>query len=121
MKVDELEGVELNFWVAKAEGVEVRKNLGKVERAYDGFGIQWILFTVDWNFIGPIVDKIDMWTEAEFRSFDGKTFYPARCRFGPEIYDDEVEHDQSSNGSNVLEAIKRCLVKRKYGESIPNE
>ena len=98
MKVNDLEGIELDYWVARAEGLNVRIWGSRVVQN-GGMGDS-IQYAIDWNFIGKIIERDGVYVESTDHS-DGPPW----------------EADQSF-GKTALEAIKRCLVKRKYGEEV---
>jgi len=117
----DLTGIELDYEVAKAAGLEVE--IIRVENETTRFAyvhhttiLGGNLITVDWKIIGPIIAKMDIWTTEEFTTkerFMPDISYPATCRIEPYVDDDGcVEYEFQAEGADVLEAIKRCLVKR---------
>ena len=116
----ELSGVELDFYVAKAEGlnVEIGKFSGELKHLRDGIYEGPLTLKVDWSFIGPIIAKIDTWLYPGSKSPTGHVF-PAKCQFIIHVdMDGEIEAEFEATGRTIEEAIKRCIVKRKYGEDI---
>jgi len=100
MRVDELSGIALDFWLIKAEGKETPG------LCYDDDGVHAynplpFIVIIDWEDIGPIVER-DKILLAYNKKITWVAF-SATC---------EV------SGSTALEAIKRCIVKRKYGEEV---
>lgn len=79
IKVDDLSGRQLDFWVYCAEETVVFS--GTVDN----------IKPVDWNFVGPKIERSDLWEAV-------KTGLEVR-----------------------LEFFKRCIVKRKYGEEVDAE
>lgn len=99
MKVDELEGIELDYHVARAEGVNISMD-------------DWVRRELDygsWSFIGPIVERdgINLTT----RKLVWRTSYP-----------DSIEGAGCfAEDNDVSTAVKRCIVKHKFGEEVAPE
>ncbi len=100
MRADDLTGIELDYWVAKAEDIDVRK--------------------LDWNFIGKIIERDRIVILPPWEAHDEVeciVYFPFwNCKIQKTEWKDEwIESDSSES---ALEAIKRCIVKTKYGEEI---
>ncbi len=112
-----LTGIELDYEVAKGEGLD------PVITTFDGRDVilsreRQEYVGIGWAFIGPIIAKMDIWTREEFTvdakpPYSVKEFHPAECYFEPYIDSDGCrEWEHYAEGADVLEAIKKCLVKR---------
>ena len=104
MKVSELQGAELDYWVAKAEGwswineIDVKTNSG-----------------LTWSDCGPIIEreKIDLiWIDTDIIPFEVNR--PSYWRSS--IWDGDIEME----GKTPLEAAMRCFVASKYGDNTPS-
>lgn len=99
IKVDELEGQMLDYWVAKAEG------MCPMEWPFEEFQKRiWFHPTTDWARAGKIIEreKISvMWDEAMERWHAYKA--------GPTFPEDSIEH-----GPSPLIAAMRCFVSKKF-------
>ncbi|WP_069267400.1 phage protein NinX family protein [Paraburkholderia nodosa] len=126
MKVSELSGALLNYWVAKADGLhepriaeytdgclhcllpgqQVGENHWRPERLY--------FPSADWSVGGPIIEReeICVRTMAQLRTFrPGERCWRANHYHGEYL----------STGSTFLEAAMRCFVKSKFGDDVPDE
>jgi len=118
VKFDDLSGIELDFWVAKAEGfkVQIYTGFGKLKghkmlKYWVGQGSDWL--KVDWSFIGPIVAR-----DKPLISWHGSSDLPT---YQVEWYLGDFTGDKvESESQDLLLAFKRCIAKRKYGEEVPN-
>ena len=106
MKVSELQGAELDYWVAALEGWCGSK------REWEGFKKQ-AMSPLGWAAIGPIIER----EKIEY------AFYPDHIRAIK--YDDlpsgeRLIPDVSSvqEGNTILEAAMRCYVASKYDDEI---
>lgn len=126
MKVNELTGIGLDYYTAKAAGLKPRiigndepsidEPFIVVEYPYPSLepllefdGEKYRRFDTDWNFIGQIIER----DEIEY-------FIPmkGKCYFDYESIDLAMNYSCEATGLTTLEAIKRCIVKRKYGEEV---
>lgn len=100
MKVDQLKGVELNKWVFKSQGLTEGLALYRAQRPRD-----WSE-SCNWSFIGPIIER----DKIRLMNLDGQWI-------GVSVKDvarDVVE----ATGGTALEAVKRCIVKCKFGDEV---
>ena len=132
ISVDNLEGIDLDYWVAKAEGLsalwrediprevtEAPKNVWKISKhlgrdwfIQDGaYGLEWL--HIDWSFIGPIIerDKIVLDHSRIEMRMQGPIEWSAYSHL-------DAESLPLAHGREALLAIKRLIVKRKYGATI---
>lgn len=118
MKVSELTGAELDYWVARADGEKARIVEGVCSRlevdAEHGDGAGWFRFepSNDWAQGGPLLDKfsVDVVHELDgtfWASIDGPASVP--------------ESDVGHGGPTRLIAAMRCIVRSVYGDNVPNE
>lgn len=110
MKVYELEGAWLDYWVAKAEGINV-----EMLRAKNGSpsivrepkpGGQWFNFSTDWSQGGPIIERerIDVTAHENGNDWVAQSDSEWRWFVGP----------------TPLIAAMRCFVASKFGEEVPD-
>lgn len=120
MKVAELTKAQLDYWVAKAEGIDVRwvtyEEIGK-ENSFGGF---WHIVgthpfmdgyapSSDWSRGGPIIEreKFHVWPHATGWSASFKV--------------EENTWIAGLIGETPLIAAMRCYVLRKFGDEVPDE
>jgi hypothetical protein len=129
VKTSELEGVQLDYWTARADGREAKimqpgERLGRMRAAmteptcvvlapdYTG---HWKPFRVDWDSAGPIIEReriavmplrSDVWGASVFG--DAYVFSI-----------DEGESDVDATGPTPLVAAMRAYVASKFGEEVP--
>ena len=109
MKVDDLKRIELDLWVAKAEGLNPKIVEGTGPHFYGSPMPSWIAHQegaeifIDWDFIGPIMerDRLDI-------------IYGSRKT--PTL--SGASKGGLGYGDTGIDAVKRCIVKRKYGETV---
>lgn len=119
MKVSELSGYLLDYWVARAEGMVLSAE-------WDASGTDGVLIgtgegdlelfapSTDWAHGGPIIERaeIGVRTLAQLR-----TFLP-----GEHCWEASQLHGQHrTTGTSPLEAAMRCLVKARFGSDVPDE
>lgn len=90
IKVDELNEFQLNYWILKSEGID-----DKEIRFLD-------LEKIDWNFVGEIIENLNITIVQQENQVDVLL----------------SEYGEWVSGKTTLQAIKRCIVKRKYGEEV---
>ena len=116
IEVDSLTGIELDFYVAKAEGYDDLKKSngwGSDDFLYRMVHIDISVFSevidIDWNFLGKIIER----DKIIVNCLDGKNrwsakHYDTRYRIGLMVV----------FGNTAIESIKKLIIKRKYGETI---
>jgi len=111
MKVDDLEGVELDYWVAQAESIEVRYINDGCEVVYGDN----LAFRPDWALIGPIITRLWKSDRLEFghSQLNGAETFEARGTNA-----DDKHKVYWAFDPDPLTAIKKALVKRKYGQRV---
>ena len=107
MKVSELEGAELDYWVARAEGVELS-------------GMSWVLQdalgdtpwspSTDWSQCGPLMEKHNVGHQRGIQ-FGVKGHF---C-------DLPMEHNHRQFATDLKVAICRAVVASRFGEEVPDE
>lgn len=126
MKVSELTGEWLDFWVAKAEGHEVDPPLApgqewpdreKLGRKYEP---NYIRFSTDWKWAGPIIERERI---AVIKNGGGPFEAYHQADFGGP--DCQVTNGNScgiplGEGSTYLIAGMRAFVASKFGEELPD-
>lgn len=110
MNVSELKGVQLDLWVARAEGLSVTYKPGAStiwleERSSDD--IYWQP-SVDWSQGGPLIDK--------YRLAVSPFYYKHNNGWAVADADDSI----LSEGSTPLEAVCREVVRAKFGDDVPD-
>lgn len=115
MKVSELSGAMLDYWVARAEGrnpapVKVGDRL--VYAMDHGKGFEVRRYSTDWSQGGPIIEQEGIYFEPSNFERDGKVFaYVDRNR---DIVGGEY-------GETRLIAAMRAYVANKFGDEVPDE
>ncbi len=96
-KVNDLTGIDLDYWVAKAEGIDAYILLSPSQGKEVVSRYQSITdpVNVDWDFIAPIIERDKL----------GKAFA------------EYVLSTDSFLERTLLECAKMLIVKRKYGET----
>lgn len=107
MKVAELEGAELDYWVAKAQGLPVEMYNASIAREPKAGG-QWYKFSREWEQGGPIIEREHIWLAG---SVDGW-----RATMKPRFWG-----RGSCEGQTPLIAAMRCFVASKFGEETPGK
>lgn len=125
MKVSELEGAKLDYWVAKAEGyvMERAQDLQMVHRSDPmarilvGPGDSKYAYSpsTDWQQGGPIIEResISIMTAAELDSSPRK--------WAAWVGDPPFKQDEEFTGPTALIAAMRAYVASKFGEEAPDE
>lgn len=120
MKVSELTGAMLDYWVAKAEGCSLERYLGgyRMYKAGDLIGFigpkrQTLLWhyspSTDWSQGGPIIDR-------EGISL-GETYTPTSPRKAT-ICNGPANEAIIEQGKTNLIAAMRCYVASKFGDEV---
>lgn len=116
MKVADLSGAELDYWVARAEGVEELglDQYGAFQRRAHG-EIKPLRYSTDWSQGGPILDR-----ERIALNPTGGVENPwqAECTGFPEGHYDGIWHGV---GPTPLIAAMRAYVSSKFGEEVPDQ
>lgn len=115
MKVMDLSNTQLDFWVAKAEGIEVKySSSGEFWRVIDVEGvIQWLPHG-DWSQGGPIIER------------EGIGFFraptPGNPEYGEELWvASDAQDEYTQRGKTPLIAAMRAYVAAKFGEELPDQ
>lgn len=122
MKVSELEGAELDYWVAKTQDPDADYDLvlgGALATVKGWFGI----FTPSkrWDDCGPLIDQFEIsigslygesWAAGSYMEYSGPD--------SDSLADLEVE-DQLAEGCTALEAACRAIVTLRFGDEVPDE
>jgi hypothetical protein len=110
MKVAELTGAKLDYWVYHALN-------GKHLADFTGGTVP---YSSDWAWGGPIIEREEIEINvSEHRLYapDGKTLWAAD--WYPKKGKQQDCHSQK--GSSALEAAMRCYVASEFGEEVPDE
>lgn len=105
MKVSELTGAKLDYWVAKAEGIE---GYVTIDRFFQNHPTHAILYSpsTNWSQGGPLVQSKRITLEY----------------MGGGEYDAFIEDPRKmQRGKTALQAAMRCFVASAYGEEAPDE
>lgn len=105
MKVSELIGYDLDYWVGKAEGLELFNFNGEKGWRIVGDSNYHYAPSTDWGRAGLIIER----EKIQLANHDG-------------LWVAYISNDQSiyaSHGLTALECICRCYISAKYGETTP--
>lgn len=122
MKVAELEGAKLDYWVAKAEGFDARIEIIN-QFPYCVYG-GWKRFfpSSDWLDGGPIIEREHMYLDP---AFDAKTdkfsHYKAGCYSAAGTKDHFAGEWAWEIGETPLIAAMRAFVASKFGHEVEEE
>jgi hypothetical protein len=122
VKVSELEGAQLDYWVAKTLGDRQMRIVGaeEHERCETRFGDQWpwnrFMPSLAWMDGGTIIEREEICTEphAHFVEENGATDWRATI-----FYDGGERYDV--DGPTPLIAAMRAYVASKFGDTVPDE
>lgn len=123
MRVDELEGAQLDYWVAKAAGVSVYDSNGLVRHlgyalcvaitgGGDRNGPTVYSPSTDWAQGGPIIEREGIGFAKCFSPIDDPII--KGCEFGAISHDDKIR----VYGPTALMATMRCYVMLKFGDEV---
>lgn len=130
MKTSELEGVQLDYWTARADGREAKimqpgERLGRMRAAMteptcvvlapDYTGL-WKPFRVDWDSAGPIIDR-EQGSIERYRRMMG----PDPCGEPYYCADMGTENRWRAYGPTHLIAAMRAFVGSRFGHEVPDE
>lgn len=109
MKSSALEGANLDRWVAKAEGIEVKYSTTQQYWRVDGTpeDIHWAPHC-DWSQAGPIIERESI-----------SLLAPKMGHLWEASYGDTVETQALCNGKTPLEAAMRLFVSLRFGTDVP--
>jgi hypothetical protein len=112
MKVDDLTGAKLDYWVARATGREMAiRSTGLVVRFLEGAPTDWRSFcpSSDWSCGGPIIEheKIELFHQPGA---------PERCRWSARSAETGIVYIK--DGRTPLVAAMRAYIASKFGESV---
>lgn len=113
MKVADLEGDALDYWVMKAEYPDTTISFAEWPR-------KAILYSRSWNWGGPIIERARIafyqtWHEGHTH-FSVETRWTA-CTNGTS-YSTEIEGDSEARGPTQLVAAMRAYVASKFGDEV---
>lgn len=105
IKVSELTGALLDYWVARAEGLEMEMLCGHcctpVSRHHDEIQYEMYRPSTDWGQGGPLIDKYGLTVEP----------YP------PAWWANEPD-ESAVMGEDPLQAICRAVVRAAFGDEV---
>lgn len=118
MKVTDLKGAQLDYWVAKAEGLALSVDWNQGDYILVGAGsgdLQRFSPSTDWSAGGPIIDReritVIAWKRDQWGAFVGDQ-HP--------YLDVKADWDEDATGPTPLVAAMRAYVKSKFGEEVPD-
>lgn len=118
MKVSELTGTALDYWVAKIEGLDIELGQdGKFHGSIcDHTGEDWYHFSpsTQWHFAGPIIEREGI-APAPVAGKIGISMWSAWLPFA------NTEPPKYMYGGTALEAAMRAYVASKFGEEVADE
>lgn len=115
MKVAELEGAKLDYWVARASGIPIINKTVMRDGEVREWGINsghgepaWFSPSTDWTEGGPIIEheRIDLDAWKAGIGWNASTYYTA-------------ENYAEMPGPTLLVAAMRCFVASKFGDEVP--
>lgn len=115
MQVEKLEGAELDAWVAKAEGLELRPHAMSRTSLwwYRGpLAVQHVDYfrpSVNWQQAGPIIERERITVQAS-QAGDWRAY------MSNGVYADAIQ----SRGDSPLIAAMRAYVASKFGDEVPD-
>ncbi len=124
MLVKNLEGAELDYWVARAEGLEHPPYLGEMRPGrcmmpldshdHDGPIRHWVNYdpSENWNLAGPIIERENIGFDWE--ADDICIAWYQRSKY-------ERAGSNQFSGSTPLKAAMRAFVASQYGEEVPEQ
>jgi hypothetical protein len=101
MKVSELTGAQLDYWVARAEGHEVNEWCELLDVREPGGAPMDYHPSTDWAQVGPLIEKYGMY-------LDVGGDWEARCMTSPSY----------ARGDTPLQAICRAVVRAAFGDDV---
>jgi hypothetical protein len=142
MKTCELQGAELDYWVARAEGIEHPRALRAMAPGFvmvpyetedeDGPITRYRAFmpSSEWMDGGPVMEKAAIgWRDRSasahvgahkgLSSVEGEPWEAWYCDGGEE--GGNVEHNHVQTGRTPLVAAMRAFVSSKFGDTVPDE
>jgi hypothetical protein len=132
IRVSELSGAWLDYWVARAEGVPADQlEVRQIQRSEDFHCVRTVevmplgaapfkvaaevlRYSTDWRQCGPLLEK---WCTQDNAQFDG-VLYSANSWSAPYLIYGGVDHD-GGEGATPQEAICRAVVRAAFGEEVP--
>jgi hypothetical protein len=110
MQTAELEGAQLDRWVAKAEGLDVKYSTTEQYWRIDDNpdNIHWAPHA-DWSQAGPIIERESI-----------SLLAPKMGHLWEASYGDTVETQALCNGKTPLEAAMRVFVSIRLGAEVPD-
>lgn len=126
MKVSDLEGAKLDYWVARAEGEPAIFEYGECRYHYDDTDGTWEdgwTPSADWETAGPIIEREgiflghdpDGWWAAKDVSLDCSPEDEGNGCFG------SIYRHGEQRGPTPLIAAMRCFVASKFGKDVPDD
>jgi hypothetical protein len=140
MKVSELQGVDLDYWAAKAHGWKFAKDSLEIGNAVVGEGAPVIFRSSegrigvaaphmrsplwepssDWATGGPIIERERIYTEPIFGNADQLSHWDAGCYSRAGTPDHFAGEWAQGKGATALEAAMRAYVASKFGDEAPD-
>ena len=123
MKVADLEGALLDYWVAKADNrVDVVMENGEAVTYRSGGLRRSYVPSNDWGLAGPIIERERISIISGATEWRGKVHWLAVKDADVVAYTGEADVRGSAEGVGCapLIAAMRCFVKSKYGEEVPD-
>lgn len=94
------ESINIDYWFIKSQRLQPKivDNELKVKRKYS-----YLSFIIDWNLVGPLIEKNKM-----------EITHYADGSLQVEIMADNPKDYIFVDSANLLEAVKRCIIKKEY-------
>lgn len=111
MKTSELQGAQLDHWVARAEGKTVEIIHGHcvhpVARYHDEIQYEMYKPSFDWAVGGPLIEKYEVDVDKIDAAWYAIAVYKVRAR------------QAQASGTTPLQAICRAVVRAAFGDEVP--
>lgn len=122
MRVSELTGALLDYWVAKAEDHcwrcewMLEKNGMREWQSYEqAWGSPTPRYSAEWEYAGPLIDKWGISLNDPAEAHRGE-HWEAHIT----TRDDDCCYSNFGDGDTPLQAICRAVVRAKFGDEVPD-
>jgi hypothetical protein len=132
IKTSELTGAQLDYWVARAEGIPAEQlSVQRIQRSADAHCVrEWrrrdphvpldmrvLAFSTDWAIGGPLIEKHGL-ALLRWKNDEGTPFWSTDS-IGASHYLDVYLSDYEDTGSQTpLQAICRAVVRAAFGDDV---
>lgn len=136
MRVSELTGAHLDYWVARAEGVPAEQlTIRGIQRTADYhvvceprtfaekiIGPRALRYSTDWAQGGPLIEKYELtlmrWKYAPIRALEEKDFWAVELPCASHYIDTYRDEWADEGSATPLQAICRAVVRAAFGDEV---